>query len=121
MVEIYRRSPVKNEVLQKYVLLKQNKEFSLVLDCKTHWSSMYEIIERFIYLKKCISKALLDLSIEHDISTAEFLFLNNPKCTLEPIKLAIDALCCKDATLLTAEGISQFLFFELNKRKSCFA
>ena len=36
---------------------------------------MYKMIERFICLKKCISKALLDLSIEHDISTDEFLFL----------------------------------------------
>ena len=57
-----------NEVLQKYVLLKQNKELSLVLDCKTRWSSMYKMVERFICLKKCISKALLDLSIEHGIS-----------------------------------------------------
>ena len=72
-----------------------------------------------ICLKKRISKDLLDLSIEHNISTAEFLFLNELKCALEPIKLAVDASCRKDATLLTAEGIFQFfLFFELNKRKS---
>ena len=96
---------MKNEVLQKYVLLEQNKELSLVLDCKTRWSSMSDMIERFKCLKKCISKALLDLSIEHDISTAKFLFLNELKCALEPIRLASDVLCCKDATLLTAEGI----------------
>ena len=73
---------------------------------------MYEIIERFICLKKCISKAVLDLSIEHDISTAKFLFLNELKCATESIKLAVDALCRKNATLLTAERIFQFLFFE---------
>ena len=33
---------------------------------------MYKMIERSILLKKCISKALLDLSIEHDTSVAEF-------------------------------------------------
>ena len=27
---------MKNKVLQKYVLLEQNKELSLVLDCKIH-------------------------------------------------------------------------------------
>ena len=58
-----------NEVLKKYVLLKQNKELSFVLDCKTRWSSIYEMVERFVCLKKCISKALLNLSIEHGIST----------------------------------------------------
>ena len=74
-----------------------------------------------ICLKKRISKDLLDLSIEHNISTAEFLFLNELKCALEPIKLAVDASCRKDATLLTAEEIFQFFFFELNKRKSSLA
>ena len=44
VVKIFQRSPVKNEVLQKYVLV-QNKELSLVLDCKSRWSSMYEMIE----------------------------------------------------------------------------
>ena len=94
VVKIFRRSPIKNEVLQKYMFLEQNKELSLVLDCKIRWSSTYETIERFICLKKCISKALLDLSIEHDISTAEFLFLNELKCALEPIKLAVDGFDC---------------------------
>ena len=110
-----------NEVLQKYVLLKQNKELSFVLDCKTRWSSIYEMVERFVCLKKCISKALLNLSIEHGISTTEFLFLNDLKCTLEPIKLAVEALCRKDPTLLTAEGVFQSIFEELEKRKSTLA
>ena len=74
VVKILRKGPVKNEVLQKYALLEQNKELSLVLGCKTRWNSMYEMVERFICLKKCISKALLDLSIEHGISTMNFRF-----------------------------------------------
>ena len=78
-------------------------------------------IERFIGLKRCISKALLDLSIEYDISTAEFLFLTELKYGLEPIKLGVDALCREGVTLLTAEGIFQPLFFELKKRKSSLA
>ena len=52
VVKIFRKTPVKNETLQKYVLLEQNKELSLVLDCKTRWSSMHETVERFICLKK---------------------------------------------------------------------
>ena len=82
---------------------------------------MYEMVERFICLEKCIMKTLLDLSIEHGISTTEFSFLNELKCVLEPIKLAVRALCRKDATLLTAEGVFQFLFVELEKRKSSLA
>ena len=40
---------------------------------------------------------------------------------LEPMKLAVEALCRKDATLLIAEGIFQFFFLELKKRKSSLA
>ena len=36
VVKIFLKSLVKNEVLQKYMLLVQSKELSLVLDCKTH-------------------------------------------------------------------------------------
>ena len=66
-------------------------------------------------------KALLNLSIEHGISTTKFSFLNELKCALEPIKLAVEALCHKDATFLTAEGVFQFLFVDLEKRKSSLA
>ena len=121
VVKIFRKSSVKNEVLQKYVVLEHEKELSLVLDCKTRWSSMFHMIERFILLKRCISKALLDLSIEHDISQAEFLFLDEIKAALEPVKLAVEAMCRQDATLLTAEGIFRFLFKEMKQRRSTFA
>ena len=71
---------------------------------------MFEMIEWYMS-KKAHIKDLLDLSIEHNIPTAEILFLNELKCALEPIKLAVDASCRKDAMLLTVEGIFQFLFF----------
>ena len=83
--------------------------------------SVYEMVKRLVCLKKWISKALLDLSIEHGIFTTEFSFLNELKCALEPIKLAVEAFCRKDTTLLTAEGVFQFLFVELEKRKSSLA
>ena len=35
VVKMIRKSLVKNEILQKYVLLEQNKELSLVLNCNT--------------------------------------------------------------------------------------
>ena len=56
MVKIIQRSPVKNEVLQKYVLLVKNKELSLVLDCKTRWNSMFEMIEWYMSKKAHIKR-----------------------------------------------------------------
>jgi len=103
VVKLFRKSTVKNEVLQKYVVAEQKKELSLVLDCKTRWSFMFEMIHRFLLLKRCIIKALLDLSAAIDVSETEFTFLEDLKCFLEPVKLAVEAWCRRDATLLTAE------------------
>ena len=50
---------MKNEVLQKYVLLVKNKEFSFVLDRKTCWNSMFEMIEWYMS-KKVHIKDLID-------------------------------------------------------------
>ena len=72
----------------------------------------------FILLKKCIFKALLDLSIAHDITQAEFLFLDEMKAALEAVKLAVEAMCRQNATLLTAEGIFLFLIREMKKQRT---
>ena len=79
---------MKNKVLQKYVLLVKIKELSLVLDCKTRWNSMFEMIEWYMSEKAHI-KDLLHLSIEHNIPTAEFLFLNTLSATNKNEKFPI--------------------------------
>ena len=100
---------------------EHEKELSLILDCKTRWSSMFQMIERFILLKKSIFKALLDLSIAHDITQAEFLFLDEMKATLEPVKLAVEAMRRQNATLFIAEGIFLFLIREMKKQRTTLA
>ena len=45
---------MKNEVLQKYVLLVKNKE--LFLDCKTRWNSVFEMIEWYMSKKAHIKR-----------------------------------------------------------------
>ena len=121
VVKVFRKSTVKNEVLQKYVMQEHEKELSLILYCKNRWSSMFQMIERFILLKKCIFKALLDLSIAHDITQAEFLFLDEMKAALESVKLAVEAMCRQNATLLTAEEIFLFLIRKMKKRRTTLA
>ena len=59
IVKTFRRSPLKNEVLQKYVKQDNKKELQLVLDSKTRWSSMLSMLERFNILKSSLKKALI--------------------------------------------------------------
>ena len=121
LVKVFQKSTVKNEVLQKYVMQEHEKELPLILDRKTRLSSMFQMIERFIFLKKCIFKALLDLSIAHDITQAEFLFLDEMKAALKRVKLAVEAMCRQNTTLLTAEGIFLFLIREMKKQRTTLA
>lgn len=37
IVKLFRKSPTKNDLLQKYVIETHKKEMTLILDCKTRW------------------------------------------------------------------------------------
>ena len=47
IVLLFRRSPVKNSILQKYVHKEKGEELSLLLECKTRWYSYCD--DREIY------------------------------------------------------------------------
>jgi len=79
------------------------------------------MFDRFLLLKRCIIKASLDLSTAIDTSETEFAFLDDLKTVFDPVKLAVEALCRRDAPLLIAEGISRFLVYEMKKRRSTMA
>ena len=61
IVKIFKRSPLKNETLQTYVKETYPNGLNVVLDCKTRWSSLVNMLERTIQDKLPIQKALLDL------------------------------------------------------------
>ena len=113
IVKFFRKSPKKNETLQTHVKNEFHKEFILILDSKTRWNSLLEMIERFLKLKKCIEKALIDLDQQFSVSQGEYLLLDDILFSLQPMKLAIEALGRRDANLLTADGILKFVFFTI--------
>jgi hypothetical protein len=51
IVKMFRRSPLKNEVLQNHVKVDHGKELQLFLDTKTRWNSLVAMLERFELLK----------------------------------------------------------------------
>ena len=71
IVRLYRNSPAKHSILQKYVVEEKGKELILLIDCKTRWNSLLAMIERFIYLQKPINKALVDISSTERLDAVE--------------------------------------------------
>jgi len=102
IVRIFRRSPTKNDaILQPYVKRELGKELSLVLDCRTRWNSLYDMLARFIQLRNPVQKAMIDLKEPVQVTEADFTCVQDIVSSLEPVKLAVKALCRRDTNLIT--------------------
>ncbi|GBN03239.1 hypothetical protein AVEN_229019-1 [Araneus ventricosus] len=114
VVKLFKRSPTKYDMyLQKYVKEDTGKELSLILDCRTPWNSLLAMIERFHKLKVCIDKALIDIGSDTTFSNLEWSKIKDLIESLQPFKLAVEALCRRDSTLLTAETTLKFILEKL--------
>lgn len=119
VVKLFRKSPTKNDViLQKYVQEQHGKRLELIIDCKTRWNSLLNMLERFYNVRLCISKALIDLESEIRFTEEEWSTINDLKISLEPIKLGVEVLCRRDATLITAETTLRFILEKLDKQST---
>ncbi|GBL99863.1 hypothetical protein AVEN_162855-1 [Araneus ventricosus] len=114
IVKLFKRSLTKYDIyLQKYVKEDAGKELRLILDCPTHWNSLLAMIERFHKLKVCIDKTLIDKGSDTKFSDLEWSKTKDLIESLQPFKLAVDALCRRDSTLLTAETTLKFILEKL--------
>ena len=78
LVNLFRKSSIKNEIRQKYAKPEHGKELTLIKDCNIMWNSILAMIDRFLLLQKTVSKALLDLSTETNLSEDDFVLLKEP-------------------------------------------
>jgi hypothetical protein len=68
------------------------------------------MLERFDIVKNCILKSLIDLgSISILFDQEELNMIHNLVTLLEPVKLAVEELCRRDATLLSADTTISFM------------
>ena len=58
----FKRSPTKNDILQSYVRIKIKKNLQLILDSRTRWSSLLDMLQRFLLLKVPLQKAIEELT-----------------------------------------------------------
>ena len=121
IVRIFRKSPLKNEVLQSYIKEDLGKTLNLVMDCKTRWNSLINKISRLLTVRKPLCKAMIDINLKMEICELDWQVLENICSCLKPIEMGISALCQRDANLLSAEGIFDFMFQKLEMVGSDFA
>ena len=120
VVKMFRNRPLKDEILQKRIQVQLNTELKLILDSKTKWNSLLEMIKLFVRAEKCIRMALVEIGTSTTITNAEMKILHDLIDFLEPVKHAADGLCRRNATLLTAERIHDFVFKTLSNSNSAY-
>lgn len=118
IVKIFRKSPVKNVILQRYVIEIEEKELQLVLDCKTRWNTLEAMVARFLRIRSAVVEALQELNLHYIWSESHSRTAIAILDALKPVRIAIEALSRNDATLLTGEGVLKFLFDTLKNNNT---
>lgn len=76
------------------------------------------MFERFLSLKTCIQKALIDLKSPIIFEEDDFNIIADIIDVLTPVKLTVEALCRRDANLCTADAVLKLLMSEISKKQS---
>ncbi|CAG5019049.1 unnamed protein product [Parnassius apollo] len=112
IVKFLKGSPTRMDILNSY-LESKSKDTTLILDCKTRWSSLADMIARFLEFKDAIQKTLIDLKEKTTFSDTEILILKDMSSSLNFIKATVEELCERKSNLLTAEIALQFMMEKL--------
>ena len=114
VVKHFKKSPLANEKLQDNTQKFHGKELTLLLDCKTRWSRLFTMLERFSFLYLCVMKTLGDEGNEGLAKDIDVKFLDQIVDVLRPLEIVTRKICQRDATLITADTIFSIA---LNKLK----
>ncbi|GFU89360.1 uncharacterized protein TNCV_1783421 [Trichonephila clavipes] len=89
VVKLFRKSPIKNDILQKYIKEVFDCEKMVCLDTKTCWNSLLAMLERFLGIKSVISKALIDIKEEQMMVNVEFETVTTIVKGLKSVKIGL--------------------------------
>ena len=115
----YKNSHVKNDALQEIIKEHLGKYLELLKDCKTRWSSLLFMLERFIKLAPCIrSYCIQNENEDWPFKERHMKILKDLVAALKPIEAASTALSSRDCCLIQADAIYQELLDELQNNGS---
>lgn len=112
----FHKSPVSSDKLRECVKQDLGKELSLILDCRTRWNSLADMLDRYIALHRPVTKTLVDINNALIISNLELALIKELNSCLKPVKMGAEALCNRDTTLVKADGIFIFMIDQLTKQ-----
>ena len=120
MVKLFRKTPLKQGILQVYVRAEFCNEKVVCLHTKTCWNSLWAMLNRLLEINSTISKALIDIKQQNVLDNRKFETLTVIVADLKPVKNSLQKLCGRNETLLTVGGVFASVIRELNQENSDF-
>ena len=122
IARFFRKSPVKNDHLQKIIKEEKGREMALIVDVRIRWNSMLKMLSRFLEIKSSVAKALLDNGrLDLFPSQDEIDSLCDVNEALEFVEIASLVLGKRDSNLVKSEKIFEFLLKNLGELDGKFA
>ena len=113
-VKLFKKSPLKNDCLQKNYEKEFGKRHSLLLDTKIRWNSLLKMLTQFLEAKAPIDNTLKELDLELKLLTEdEVAVVKDLSESLEIIEVGATALCRCDATVSKSEKIFEYVLKRL--------
>ena len=112
----YRKSQVRNDELQEFVKNGFGKELAVLKDCKTRWSSLVKMLNRFIGLSPYMRMANIARQEFWPFTRGEIDSLRDLTAALEPLENAVTALSSRSANIIDAETIYEEVMSEFDQQ-----
>lgn len=114
----FHKSPVSNDKLRECIKQDNGKELVLILDCRTRWNSLADMLDRYIQLHRPVTKTLIDINPALIMANDELAHIKQLSSCLKPVKMGVESLCKRDTTLIKADGIFIFMMDQLSKQET---
>lgn len=117
IVTMFHKSGKNQEVLEQSILGidKTERQLTLIMDVRTRWSSLYQMLARFVKLIGGIKIALIKLKKEDLLDEIDLDAMREVVEVLQLVKLVVDKLSSKSTDLLEAHLITDHLIKSLSK------
>ena len=112
----YRKSQVRNDELQGFIENGIGKKLAVLNDCKTRWSSLVKMLNRFIVISPYMRQANFARSEWWPFTGAEIHDLRELTAALEPLESAVTALSSRSANIVDAETIYEQVMDEFDNQ-----